>query len=115
MALENYGVFDLNVQVESTTGATGDTGKSKTKPPRVPRAPRGLLFLNTQVKNALIAPTQFGVGAPFSRPVYDPGDGAGKRAPLHRRVNYFFKCHKAVLQTRSSDGCNFIQCAGRLS
>jgi hypothetical protein len=40
----------LNVQVESTTGVTGITGKSKTKHPRVPR---GLLFLNTQVKNAL--------------------------------------------------------------
>jgi hypothetical protein len=47
-----YSVFDLNVQVESTTGGTGITGKSKTKHPRVPR---GLLFLNTQVKNALIA------------------------------------------------------------
>jgi hypothetical protein len=45
--------FDLNVQVESTTGDAGITGKSKTKHPRVPRAPRGLLFLNTQVKNAL--------------------------------------------------------------
>jgi hypothetical protein len=40
----------LNVQVESTTGITG---KSKTKHPRVPRVPRGLLFLNTQLKNAL--------------------------------------------------------------
>jgi hypothetical protein len=50
-----YGVFDLNVQAESTTGATGITGQSKTEPPRVPRAPRGLLFLNTQVKNALIS------------------------------------------------------------
>src|SRR5262252_3882758 len=49
-----YGVFDLNVQVESTTGVTG---KSKTKHPRVPRAPRGLLFLYTQVKNALIEAT----------------------------------------------------------
>ena len=48
-----YSVFDLNVQDESTTGGTGITGKCKTKHPRVPRAPRGLLFLNTQVKNAL--------------------------------------------------------------
>ena len=49
----NYGVFDLNVQVESTTGVTGITGKGKTKHPRDPRVPRGLLFLNTQVKNAI--------------------------------------------------------------
>jgi hypothetical protein len=49
-----YSVFDLNVQVESTTGVTGITGKSKTKHPRVPRGPRGFLFLNTQLKNALI-------------------------------------------------------------
>ena len=34
-----YSVFDLNVQVESTTGATGITGKSKTKHPRVPVFP----------------------------------------------------------------------------
>ena len=33
----------------------GITGKSKTKHPRVPRVPRGLIFLNTQVKNALDA------------------------------------------------------------
>src|SRR5437899_9072902 len=52
--LIDYRVFDLNVQVESTTGNTGITGKSKTKPPRDPRDPRGLLFLNTQVKNALV-------------------------------------------------------------
>src|SRR5262245_14635997 len=44
-----YSVFDLNVQVESTTGGTGITGKSKTKHPRVPRVPRGLLILNTYV------------------------------------------------------------------
>jgi hypothetical protein len=50
-----YSFFDLNVQVESTTGGTGITGKSKTKHPSDPRVPRGLLFLNTQVKNALIA------------------------------------------------------------
>jgi hypothetical protein len=50
-----YSFFDLNVQVESTTGGTGITGKSKTKHPRGPRGPRGFLFLNTQVKNALIA------------------------------------------------------------
>jgi hypothetical protein len=50
---QSYSVFDLNVQVESTTGVTGITGKSKTKHPRVPRVPRGLLFLNTQVKNAV--------------------------------------------------------------
>jgi hypothetical protein len=50
-----YSVFDLNVQVESTTGGTGITGKSNTKPPRDPRDPRGLLFLNTQVINALIS------------------------------------------------------------
>ena len=55
MAPVTYSVFDLNVQVESTTGATGITGKSKTKHPRVPRVPRGLLFLNTQLKNALIS------------------------------------------------------------
>src|SRR5215468_10798969 len=36
-----------------TTGNTGSSGKSKTNHPRVPRAPRGLLFLNTQLKNAL--------------------------------------------------------------
>ena len=48
-----YSVFDLNVQVESTTGGTGITGKSKTKHPCDPRDPSGLLFLNTQVKNAL--------------------------------------------------------------
>jgi hypothetical protein len=41
------GVFDLNVQVESTTGVTGITGKSKTKPPR---APPGLLFLTPSVR-----------------------------------------------------------------
>src|SRR5262245_19270008 len=51
--MQFYSVFDLNGQVESTTGVTGITGKSKTKHPRVPRGPRGLLFLNTQVKNAL--------------------------------------------------------------
>jgi hypothetical protein len=45
-----YSVFNLIVQVESTTGGTGITGKSKTKHPRVARVPRGLLFLNTQVK-----------------------------------------------------------------
>jgi len=45
-----YSVFDLNVRVESTMGITGITGNSKTKHPRVPR---DLLFLNTQVKNAL--------------------------------------------------------------
>jgi hypothetical protein len=50
-----YSFFDLNVQAEPTTGVTGITGKSKTKHPRDPRVPRGLLFLNTQVKNALIA------------------------------------------------------------
>src|SRR5215475_4227670 len=36
-------------------GGTGITGKRKTKHPRVLRVPRGLLFLNTQVKNALIS------------------------------------------------------------
>jgi len=46
----------LNVQVDSTTGGTGITEKSKTKHPRNPRVPRGLLFLNTQVKNALSCP-----------------------------------------------------------
>jgi hypothetical protein len=45
-----YSAFDLNVQVESTTGGAGITGKSKTKHPSVPS---GLLFLDTQVKNAL--------------------------------------------------------------
>jgi hypothetical protein len=49
----NYSVIDLNVQVESTTGIAGITGESKTKHPRAPRVPRGLLFLNTKVKNAL--------------------------------------------------------------
>jgi hypothetical protein len=48
-----YSVFDLNVQVESTTGGAGITGKSKSKHPRDPRVPRGLLLLNIQVKNAL--------------------------------------------------------------
>jgi len=47
-----YGVFDLNVQVESIMGGMGITGKSKIKPPRDPRDPRGLLFLNIQVKHA---------------------------------------------------------------
>ena len=50
-----YSVFDLNVEVESTTGVTGITGKSKTKHPRDPHDPRGLLFLISQVKNALVA------------------------------------------------------------
>ena len=64
-----YGVFDLNVQVEPTTGGTGVTGKSKTQPPRVPRAPRGLFFLNTQVKNALNSGNQSGlnVGLDFHK------------------------------------------------
>jgi len=53
MVFENYSVFDLDVRVESTTGVTGITGKSKTKHPRDPRDPRGLVFLNTQAKNAL--------------------------------------------------------------
>jgi hypothetical protein len=48
-----YGAFDLNVQVESTTGGAGITGRSKTKHPRVPSDPRGLLSLNTKLKNAL--------------------------------------------------------------
>jgi hypothetical protein len=29
--LSSYNVFDLNIQVESTTGATGITGKSKAR------------------------------------------------------------------------------------
>jgi hypothetical protein len=51
--LLSYGVFDLNVEVESTTGVTEITVKSKTKSPRNPRDLRGLLFLNTRLKNAL--------------------------------------------------------------
>jgi hypothetical protein len=31
-----YSAFDLNVQLESSTGGTGITGKSKTKHPRGP-------------------------------------------------------------------------------
>ena len=55
-----YSVFDLNVQVESTTGGTGSMGKSKTKHPR---DPRGLLFLNTKVKNALVSDSGAGIYA----------------------------------------------------
>src|SRR5262245_6789868 len=56
-----YSVFYLYVQVESTTGVTGTTEKSKTKHPRDPRVPRGLLFQNTQVKNALTKAIQLPV------------------------------------------------------
>jgi len=57
--LSTYSVFDLNIQVELTTGGAGNTEKSKTKHPRVPRAPRVLLSLNTNVKYDLIALSVF--------------------------------------------------------
>src|SRR5262245_56757609 len=46
-------IKDTNVQVESTTWVTGIKGMFCFALPLDPRDPRGLLFLNTQVKNAL--------------------------------------------------------------